>query len=301
MKYIDIDSISELHAFNGYEKPLHPLVTVVDLHSISCENPRREQLSYRLNLYGITYKKFTGTLKYGRGSYDFSEGSLMFTAPYQVLSPDPNIHITEGWGLYIHPDLFNASPEGRSLTAYSFFGYATNEALHVSKAEESILVECVNNIRREIAQNVDKHSHELILRNISLLLGYANRFYERQFFTRKKVSSDLVQQFEKLLNDYFTSSMPAEHGLPDVKYFAERLHLSPNYLADLLTKYTGKPTQEHIHNRLIETAKSLLWSTEMPVSGIAYELGFQHPSYFTKLFKSKTGKTPRAFRTDRLN
>lgn len=295
MEYFDINSISELHSFFGYEKPIHPLITVIDLTKID-RSKRKPGVFYRLNLYSASCKKFDGEFKYGRGSYDFSEGSLMFTAPDQVLSPDPTIMVHEGWGLYMHPDFLNSSQNGREITELSFFGYDTSEALHISENEKLVLEECLKNITKEISANMDRHTYDLILANLSLLFSYCNRFYDRQFFTRKKVSNDTVQKFEKLLIDYFAQESLIEMGLPDVKYFASNLNLSPNYLTDLLTKYTGKSTHEHVHTKLIDKAKSLLWSTSRSVSEIAYDLGFEHPSHFTKLFKTRTGKSPKAFR-----
>ncbi|KAI9431060.1 helix-turn-helix domain-containing protein [Russula earlei] len=220
----------------------------------------------------------------------------MFTAPYQVLSPDPDAKHVEGWSLYIHPDFLNASGKAHQLTRYSFFGYDTNEALHISDAEKQILETCLHNIQREISANLDKHSYNLIISNLELFFGYCSRFYDRQFLTRAMAGNDSVQQFERLLNDYFEQDTLNEAGLPDVKYFASQLHVSPNYLSDLLNKYTGKTTQEHIHLKLIDKAKSLLWGTERSISEIAYDLGFEHPSHFTKLFKARTGSSPRAFR-----
>lgn len=294
MEYIDIGSISELHDFFHYDKPLHPLITVVDLAKVD-RSHRREGDAYRLNLYSIACKKIEGSFKYGRTSYDFSEGSLMFTAPHQVLSPGIENKV-QGWAIYIHPDFLHANSRGQKLTAYSFFGYDTNECLHISDAEKNVLEDCLQNIRREISMNLDTHSHNLILTNLELMLSYCSRFYDRQFLTRAKAGNDITERFERLLNDYFTQETPIESGIPDVKYFASRLNLSANYLSDLLSKYTGKSTQEHIHLKLIDKAKSLLWSTQTSIAAIAYDLGFEHPSHFTKLFKARTGYSPRAFR-----
>lgn len=294
MEYIDIGSISELHDFFHYDKPLHPLISVVDLAKVD-RSHRREGDAYRLNLYSIACKKIEGSFKYGRTSYDFSEGSLMFTAPHQVLSPGIENKV-QGWAIYIHPDFLLANSRGQKLTTYSFFGYDTNECLHISDAEKNVLEDCLQNIRREISMNLDTHSHNLILTNLELMLSYCSRFYDRQFLTRAKAGNDITERFERLLNDYFAQETPIESGIPDVKYFASRLNLSANYLSDLLSKYTGKSTQEHIHLKLIDKAKSLLWSTQTSIAGIAYDLGFEHPSHFTKLFKSRTGYSPRAFR-----
>ncbi|MBO9204905.1 MULTISPECIES: helix-turn-helix domain-containing protein [Niastella] len=296
MEYVDIHSISELHAFYRYEKPTHPLITIIDWAKVDRSQRKKGDIFYRLNMYSVSCKKFKGEFKYGRSTYDFSEGSLIFTAPHQALQPDPSFEVREGWALYIHPDFLNASKKGAALTGLSFFGYDTNEALHISDGEKNILEECLNNIQREIVQNMDSHTYNLMLTNLELFFGYCTRFYERQFLTRVKVSNDTLENFERLLNEYFAQDTLIETGLPDVKYFSSRLNLSSNYLSDLLSKYTGKSTQEHIHLKMIEKAKSLLWSSEMAISEIAYHLGFEHPSHFTKLFKSKTGKSPKEFR-----
>lgn len=295
MEYFDINSVSELHSYFGYGKPIHPLITVIDFTKVDQSHPKPRAL-YRMNLYSASCKKFDGELKYGRGSYDFSEGSMMFTAPNQVLSPDPAMIVQEGWGLFIHPDFLNASQKGRELAELSFFGYDADEALHVSENEKLTLQECLKNIDREISANMDKHTYDLILANLTLLFSYCTRFYDRQFYTRIKVNNDIVQKFEKLLNDYFAEESLVDVGLPDVKYFATRLNLSASYLTDLITKYTGKSTHEHVHIKLVDKAKALLWSTNKSISEIAYDLGFGHPSHFTKLFKARTGKSPRAFR-----
>jgi AraC-like DNA-binding protein len=295
MKYVDILSISELHEFFRYGKAVHPQITVVDLAKIDRSHREPGDL-YRLDLYAVSCKKLKGVFRYGRTTYDFGEGSLVFTAPDQVISPDIDSLIIEGWSIYIHPDFLNASVRGRALTQFPFWGYDTHEALHISEAEKDILEDCVKHIEREISLNVDSHSFNLILRNLELFFDYCGRFYDRQFLTRAGASRDIVQQFDRLLADYFAQESLIEAGVPDVKYFASRLHLSANYLSDVLHKYTGKGTQEHVHLRLVDKAKALLWGTERSISEIAYELGFEHPSHFTKLFKNKTGVSPREFR-----
>jgi len=294
MEYTDIKSISQLLSFFHYEKPVHPLIAVVDLAKVD-RSHRQPDAAYRLDLYSIACKKIEGSFKYGRTDYDFSEGSLMFTAPNQVLSPGIENKV-EGWAIYIHPDFLNASSKGQQLSRYSFFGYDTHECLHISDAEKKVLEDCLENITREISMNLDPHSYNLILTNLELLLSYCSRFYDRQFLTRVKVSNEIVEKFDRILNDYFSRDTLIESGLPNVKYFASQLNLSANYLTDLLTKYTGKSTSEHIQLRLIDKAKQLLWSTDASVSSIAYDLGFEHPSHFTKLFKSKTGHSPKMYR-----
>ncbi|MEC5146059.1 helix-turn-helix domain-containing protein [Chitinophaga sp. 212800010-3] len=295
MEYVDIKSIADLHDFFHYHKPLHPLISVVDLAKVD-RSHRKPGALYRMDMYSVACKKVEGSFKYGHTSYDFSEGTLMFTAPYQVLSPGIENRV-EGWGLYIHPDFLHASGKGHQLTTYSFWGYDANEALHISDTEGKILQDCLLNIQREISMNLDTHSYNLILTNLELLLSYSSRFYDRQFLTRVRSGNDIVGKFDRLLNDYFTGDSLIESGVPDVKYFALQLNLSANYLADLLQKYTGKSTQEHIHLKLVDKAKLLLWSTSNPISEIAYDLGFQHPSHFTKLFRNKTGMSPKEFRS----
>ncbi len=294
-KYIDLQSISDLHKLVKNAAPKHPLVSVID-HTDFYENRPKENAFYRFGFYTISCKKFEGLLKYGKGYYDFNEGSLMFTAPGQVIAPGPDVAVDEGWALFIHPDLIHGTDLGKKIHQYTFFNYEVNEALHISEEEKLIIKDCVAKIEREYSQNIDKHSQGLIVSNIELLLNYCSRFYDRQFYTRAKVNSDVVQQFEKILKDYFSQSTLIEAGLPNVKYFASRLNLSPNYLSDLLNKFTGKTTQEHIHLELIDKAKSMLWGTNDSISEIAYGLGFEHPSHFTKIFKSKTGKSPSEYR-----
>jgi AraC-like DNA-binding protein len=294
-KYIDLESINDLHRLVQYAPPKHPLVSVIDHTDFYAKRPKTDAF-YRFGFYTISCKKFEGLLKYGKGYYDFTEGSLMFTAPWQVIAPGPNVIVDEGWALFIHPDLIHGTDLGKKIHQYSFFNYEANEALHISEEEKLIIKDIVSKIEREYAQNIDKHTQGLIVSNIELLLNYCDRFYDRQFYTRAKVNSDVVQQFEILLKDYFSQSTLIETGLPGVKYFASRLNLSPNYLSDLLNKFTGKTTQEHIHLELIDKAKSLLWGTNNSISQIAYGLGFEHPSHFTKIFKTKTGRSPSEYR-----
>lgn len=294
-KYIDIQTIGEVHELWGCGKPRHPLVTVIDLTKYHFLGDRNG-LSYRLNFYTIFCKKFKGVLRYGRSYYDFSEGSLMFTAPGQATTPISALSLEEGWALFFHPDLIHHFPLSQKMAQYTFFNYESNEALHVSEEEKLALLDCVKKIEKECGQNVDKHTQTLIQNNIELLLNYCSRFYDRQFYTREKVNVDVVQAFERLLKDHLAKDSLINSGLPGVKFFAGQLNLSPNYLSDLLQKFTGKTTQEHIHLQLINKAKSLLWSTGMSVSEIAYTLGFEHPSHFTRLFRQKTGYSPSVYR-----
>lgn len=296
-KFIDIESISEVHRFYNIDKPRHPLITIIDL---TTTNPDRsqEQIFYRTGFYNIMCKKFEGEMKYGRAYYDFEEGSLMFTAPNQVISASPDLKVSEGWGLFFHPDLLNRTHLGKKIHDYSFFNYDLNEALHISEDEKAILLDILHKIKKEYDQNIDQHTHSLMIDNLQLFLNYCSRFYDRQFMTRAKVNNDIVQQFEHIIKDYFAQETLIEKGIPDVKFFASQLNLSPNYLSDLLSKFTGKTTQEHIHLQLVDKAKEMLWGTSKSISEIAYDLGFEHPSHFTKIFKNKVGKSPKEFRTN---
>jgi AraC family transcriptional regulator, transcriptional activator of pobA len=297
MEYVDIKSISELHEYMRLPPPVHPLITVIDFSKVDRSHRKPGVLYFRLAMYVASCKNTRGQFMYGRSAYDFSEGSLMFTAPHQPFAPDPEKPANEGWGLFIHPDFLAASERGQKLTTFSFFGYDTNEALHVSDPEKKTLEGCLQNIQKEIGLNLDQHSYNLVLSNLELFFAYCNPYYDRQFLTRMHVSNDAVNKFEQLLHAWFAQDSLNEAGLPPVKYFAEQLHLSPNYLSDLLNKYTGKTTQEHIHLKLTEKAKALLWGTERSVSQIAFSLGFEHPSHFAKLFKSRTGMSPTEFRS----
>jgi AraC-like DNA-binding protein len=293
--FIDVESISDLHDLVQYSRPRHPLVSVIDHADFYARRPKENAL-FRFGFYTISCKKFEGLLYYGKSQYDFREGSLMFTAPGQAIGSGPDVKVDEGWALFFHPDLLHGTDLDKKIHQYSFFHYEVNEALHISEEESKIIKDCVEKIDREYTQSIDKHTQSVIVSNIELLLNYCNRFYDRQFYTRAKVNADVVQRFETLLKDYFSQSTLIETGLPDVIYFSSKLNLSANYLSDLLQKFTGKSTLEHIHLELVEKAKSLLWGTENSISGIAYELGFEYPSHFTKIFKAKTGKSPSEYR-----
>jgi len=294
--FINIHSVADLHQYYGLESPKHPMVSVIDLTKIKRKDVDFAHHFYHLGLYTVVYKKFHGSFKYGRSNYDFQEGALMFTAPDQVMQPSSDTEIDEGWFLAFHPGFIYGSELGKKIRNYTFFDYGSNEALHVSDAEKKTLETIISAIETEYSKNIDRHTQGLILNNIELLLNYCDRFYERQFFTRSKVSSDILQDFEHLLNQYFNDENLIDKGIPEVKYFAEKLHLSSNYLSDLLTKYSGKTTIEHIHLKLVDKAKNLLLGTAKSISEIAYEIGFEHPSHFTKIFKTKTGLSPLHFR-----
>ena len=293
--YIDLESISDLHALVQYTPPRHPLISVINHSDFYAKRPKTDAL-YRFGFYTISCKRFEGLLYYGKGHYDFNQGSLLFTAPGQVIGPGPDVKVDEGWALFIHPDLLHGSSLAPRMSSYTFFHYEVNEALHVSDEEAAVLKDCVDKIAREISLPIDKHTQSVLVSTVELLLNYCNRFYDRQFYTRAKVNSDVVQRFEGLLKTYFSQASLIEAGIPSVGYFASQLHLSTSYLSDLLQRFTGKSTVEHIQLELVEKAKDLLWGTENSISEIAYELGFEHPSHFTKVFKAKTGKSPKEYR-----
>src|SRR6201992_2156326 len=226
-KYIDIESVSDMHKLVQYTRPKHPLISLIDHVDFYKIRPRTD-VFYRFGFYTISCKKFEGLMRYGKGYYDFNEGSLMFTAPGQVISPGPDVTVDEGWALFIHPDLIHGTDLGRKIHQYTFFNYEANEALHLSEEEKLIIKDCVDKIEKEYSRNIDKHSQGLIVSNIELLLNYCNRFYDRQFYTRSRVNADVVQRFEALLKEYFGQPTLIEAGLPPVTYFSSRLSLSPN-------------------------------------------------------------------------
>ena len=296
-----INSISDAHRLLGLAKPKHPLITVYD-HTPEVI-ARTTNTSFTGNLYYIAMKdNIRGALQYGRKTYDFEEGAMMFLAPHQVYTTPETVAAADGstgWSILFHPDLIRTSTLGQTIHQYTFFNYEVNEALHLSDGELSSINALVKNIEAEINQNFDQHSQDLININLEALLKYAKRFYERQFYTRTNWNKDHVVRFEKYLNDYFASNQLMEQGMPNIKQCGQALNMSGHYLSDLLKAETGKSAKEHIYLHLVEKAKSLLSNTAHSVSEIAYALGFNYPQNFSKLFKSKTGWSPTTYR--RLN
>jgi len=293
-----IDSITELHELLGCTKPQHPLVSVVHESEIKFSDQLRNK-KIVLNFNIIVLKTKVGSFKYGSNHYDFSEGTLIFMASNQAITTSiesNSLSKSSGWNLFFHPDLLRNSRYSGMLKQYSFFSYATNEALHLSEEEKQTIDDCVQKIEKEYKQSIDKHTQNVILSNIELLLNYCERFYDRQFITRSPQNKDIITRFEEFLTTYYTSNSQRNWALPSVSKCAEALNLSPNYLSDLLKKETGKNTQEHIHYFVIDLAKNRLLSTKDTVNEIAYSLGFEYPSYFTKIFKSKTNMTPIEYR-----
>jgi AraC-like DNA-binding protein len=296
---IRLESISQLNALFQQTTPKHPLISVVDFSKME-KHERVEEVKLTCGFYSVMFKNHCANrIRYGKEYYDFQEGTLICIAPNQIVTienDDSSTNDLVGWGLFFHPDLIRGTSLGNKMKEYTFFSYEVNEALHLSNKEKQTLLDCVNKLTNELTENIDHHSQTLITSNIELLLNYCARYYDRQFITRKKVNSDLLVKFENSLIRYFNSKELQKEGLPSVKYFAELLFLSPNYLSDLLKKETGKNAQELIHYYLIEEAKNNLLNTDYSVNEIAYKLGFEYPQYFSKLFKSKTGKTPIEYR-----
>lgn len=297
-----INSISQVHQSLGLAKPKHPLVTVVYERDIKAVSDFQE-VKVVNNLYQVTMKSKIdcGKLQYGKNSYDYEEGTLVFTAPGQVTEYTGEYDIgnqeNDGWVLGFHPDLIRKAALAEKMNRYTFFNYDVNEALHLSDDERNTIEELLEKIIKEYSQNLDRHSQHLIISNIELLLDYCLRFYDRQFYTRTNLNSDIVSKFERLLKEYYQSDMVIDLGLPNVNYCAKELNLSSNYLSDLLKKETGKTAQEHIHLFVIDKAKNFLLNSSDSISEIAYSLGFEYPQHFSNLFKSKTGISPRKYRT----
>ncbi|WP_298421982.1 AraC family transcriptional regulator [uncultured Kordia sp.] len=291
--------ISDYHRFANIAAPKHPLISLIDYSEVKypsdVENLQLIKEYYTIGLKrNLAYKYF-----YGQQTYDFDEGVMTFVAPKQVmsLSSNPNIkHKPSGYLLLIHPDFLWNSGLANQLQNYQFFGYTVNEALFLSEKEEQQIIEILKNIEKEYQSNIDKFSRDIIITQLQLLLNYAERFYERQFITRKIANHKLLEQLEILLHDFFTDEKALEKGLPTVQWVADNLHLSPNYLSSMLKSLTGQSTQQHIHNKLIEKAKEQLSTTQQTISEIAYSLGFERPASFTKLFKTKTEMSPMEFR-----
>ncbi|BDD07031.1 helix-turn-helix domain-containing protein [Aureibacter tunicatorum] len=299
MEIVKIDSISQLREVIGLGKPEHPLITLIKYDDIVFEETKHLNKKFIINTYSISLKSVSGgKVKFGRSAYDFEDGVLVFKTPEQVahFEPDEDCARFSGWSLHFHPDLIRKSELGKHIDKYSFFAYKQTEALHLSEREKGVLLNIMQTIKEEYALNIDKHSQKLIITNIELLLDYCARFYDRQFYTRSNMNKDIVIQFEGILREYINSDQLNDLGIPTVKYCADQLNMTPNYLGDLLKKETGQSAQEHIHHYIIEKAKNQLLASSEQVSQIAYSLGFESAPYFSKLFKRKTGYSPGEYR-----
>ncbi len=289
------ESLTDFHRVFGLQKPLHPLVSFVDIKELQ-QLPTDFPKSMIMNFYKIAYKtNACGQAKYGQNYYDFGEGGLVLTAPNQIFE-SPGNSKASGNLLLIHPDFFLTYPLAKKIKKYGFFSYSANEALYLSDKEKNTILSIFGIIDEELNSRIDDFSQDVMIAQIELLLNYCNRFYKRQFITRKVVHNDYLQKLEEILDAYFSNEKSLEHGLPTVQLLAESLNLSPGYLSDMLRALTGQNAQQHIHNKLIEKAKEKLSTTDLSVSEIAYELGFEHPQSFSKLFKTKTTLSPLAFR-----
>ena len=288
------ETINDYNVFNNNET-LHPLVSVVDLSKAA---PRSGSQMY-FGFYTIFLKDVKcGDLHYGRHTYDYQEGTLVFLAPGQVagIAGNGEMYQPKGYALVFAADLIHGTSLGRHMDDYSFFGYQSNEALHLSERERKIVLDCFSKIQYELEHAIDKHSSELIVSNIELFLKYCVRFYDRQFITRNKVHKGILERFDALLNDYFKTARPQTDGFPSVAFCAAALNLSPGYFGDLVKKDSGITAQEFIQRKVIDTAKEKIFDPTKSVSQVAYELGFKYPQHFTRLFRQKTGMTPIEYR-----
>lgn len=294
-KIFNLGSVDQYNKLYGLETS-NPLVSVIDL------NKATRQMNYAHWHYGIytLYLKLEKAcdIRYGRQNYDYQEGTIVCFAPGQdaetTLITD-RVQVN-ALGILFHPDLLLGTSLGKTIKKYTFFSYEVNEALHLSEEERNIIMDCLRIIRLELEHGVDKHSKTLLVNYIELLLNYCMRFYERQFVTRSKANHDVLTRFEQLLDNYFSGTFAEQNGLPTVKYFADKICLSPNYFGDMVKKETGRTPQEHIQEKVIEMAKERMIGTEDTVSQIAYSLGFQYPQHFCRLFKKRVGCTPNGYR-----
>ncbi|MES2776045.1 MAG: helix-turn-helix transcriptional regulator [Bacteroidota bacterium] len=293
---LKIESISQLHEILGFPKPVHPLISLNQNANMIVEDELLNR-NFLFNFYKISYKKtLKGKMGYGQGYYDFDEGGMIFTAPNQLLSTSQDDMEYEGLSLLIHPDFIRNYALATKIKTYGFFSYAANEALFLSDKEKQTIFSVFHHIQAELNGTIDDFSQDVIVSHIEVLLNYSNRFYKRQFITRKTVSSDLLTKVEQLLYAYFEKEDALNKGLPTVDYLASQLHLSSRYLSDMLRSVTGQNAQQHIHEKLIEKAKEYLIATDLSVAEIAYQLGFEYPQSFNKLFKNKTSQTPVQFK-----
>lgn len=290
------ESLSDLHRVLGMPMPTHPLISLVEITGNGFDITRMPE-SFIHNFYKISFKKYLkGKIKYGQGYYDFDDGGMLFKAPNQVSAKGEDHYDHSGFTLMFHPDFLAGYPLAKKIKQYGFFSYSVNEALHLSEKEKSTIISIFKNIEEELQNRIDDFSQDVIISQIETLLNYSNRFYKRQFLTRKSVNNTLLEKMEEILDDYFNNNKPLTLGIPTVQFLAESLNLSPGYLSDMLRGLTGQNAQQHIQNKLVEKAKEKISTTNLSISEIAYELGFEHPSSFNKMFKSKTQLSPLEFR-----
>ena len=294
-----IETISEFHRLAGLPRPEHPLISVIKLEEVK-RIAEKMPVGQMRDFYTISLKHHdAGNFNYGQQQYDVEGGVMYFMAPGQVFGPlaagEKEMKMS-GWGLFIHPDYLWNTPLAKGIKEYDYFSYSVNEALHLSEKEEDIIGRLMQTIQREYVANTDQFSQDIIIALVEVLLKYADRFYHRQFLTRKIENHQLLERLDVLLTNYFDETDLAERGLPSVLFIADKLAISPNYLSNLLKVLTGRNTQQHIQDKLLEKAKEKIAATHLSVSEIAYALGFDHPQSFSRLFKAKTGLSPLAFR-----
>ena len=295
-KQLKLDSLSDVHRIFGLPKPLHPLISLLD-NTNNQIDVGKLPASHGLNFYKISYKiNLSGKIKCGQDYYDFNEGGLLFAAPNQLIGSHDDNGDHAGYTLLIHPDFFLGYSLAKTIRQYGFFSYTANEALHLSDKEKSTIISIFKIIDEELNSRIDDFSQDVLIAQIDLLLTYSNRFYKRQFITRKAINNGLLQKLEEILEEYFNNEESLSQGVPTVHYLSECLAISPSYLSDMLRSLTGQNAQHHIHNKLIEKAKQKLSTTSSSVSEVAYALGFEHPQSFSKLFKTKTTLSPLKFR-----
>lgn len=292
---LTIQSINHLHELLGYEAPKHPLISVIDVAKLTIP-AEIYHVKMKADLFCVMLKDADCGFQYGRNTYDFDKGVLVFFGPNQVVSSSVPTPGASGWMLFFHPDLIRHAPLAQSIDRYSFFSYDIHEALHLSAKEENILQDVINKIEYEYSQHIDAHTQNLLITNLELLLNYANRFYERQFHTRSNHHKDMVSQIEHCLKSYYKNGLQMDNGAPNVSFLASEVNLSPNYLSDLLKRETGRTALEHINDFVINYAKNQLLGSGKTINEIAYDLGFSYPHYFSRLFRKKTGLTPQQYR-----
>jgi AraC-like DNA-binding protein len=295
------DSLSQLHKAMGQPAPSHPLISIMNYGEAKFD-PKDFEQGIILNFYKISFKtSFSGKLKYGQGFYDFEAGGMSFIAPGQLLKMQDEEADYSGMTLHIHPDFLRPYPLNSAIRQYGYFSYSAAEALYLSEKEKSTILSIYRFIQDELSERIDKFSQDVIISQIEVLLNYANRFYDRQFLTRKAVNNDLLARLEQQLEDYFNEDKSLLKGLPTVNDVAEKLNVTPRYLSDLLRNLVGLNTQQFIHEKVIEKAKQYLAKDELTIAEIAYHLGFEHPQSFNKLFKNKTLFSPSDYKKSLLN
>ncbi|HPT30394.1 MAG TPA: helix-turn-helix domain-containing protein [Prolixibacteraceae bacterium] len=292
----NLESVSDYNKLVGVET-VHPLVSIIDFSKTKSQYSSHTHLYF--GIYAIYLKEYDcGELRYGRGTYDYQEGTLVFIAPGQSVEIMRKADQTQrkGWALMFHPDLIRGTQLGKNINEYTFFSYAINEALHISEKERKVVFDCFDKISAEIEDRLDKHSRKLIVNNIELFLDYCVRFYDRQFITRDTINQGVIARFDQMVNEYLLSDQPQESGLPSVSYFADKLNLSANYLGDLVKKESGFSAQDKIQLRMISLAKEMMFDPHKSISEIAYQLGFKYPQHFTRMFKKEVGVSPVEYR-----